>query len=118
MHWWKSFVGMALEMNLFRRTDEAWKSSLEDESVRSDIESKSRMNRALTLASSILLIALFLILSFFDAPVAEIIGVLGAINFALFLKSDSDVKQAIVVSRLTASRAKAGGESSTGSKSD
>jgi len=87
-------------MDLFQRTDKAIENSVGDEAIRADIEAKARVNRALTLAAAMLLLMFFLVLSLLDAPVAEIIGVIASINFALFLKSDSDVKQAIVVRRL------------------
>ncbi len=84
-------------MDLFQRSDEAWLAAARDADLRRAVIAKARVNRGMTLAATVALLVAFFLLSLFETPAAEIIGVIAAINFTLFLKSDAEVKQLLLL---------------------
>jgi hypothetical protein len=88
-------------MDLFKSSDESFAGNILDEDKRRDAIAKARLNRTMTLGATAILFVAFLAMSYNRAPSAEIFGALAVINFALFLKSDADVKLMLAVDKLT-----------------
>lgn len=95
-------------MDIFANSDAIFTDVALDAGKLEETLGKARVNRLITLPASLLLFIAFLIMAITDTPRAEIIGVIAVLNFALFLKSDSDVKLLSVLQRLKAGKADGG----------
>ncbi len=94
-------------MDLFKSSDDSFAEDVLDAAKRRDALAKARLNRVMTLGGAAILFIAFLAMSYNRAPSAEIFGALAVINFALFLKSDSDVKLMLAAEKLLEKRAAA-----------
>jgi len=94
-------------MDLFKSADDSFAANVLDDRKRRDALAKARLNRVMTLGATAILFIAFLAMSYNRAPSSEIFGALAVINFALFLKSDSDVKLMMAAEKLLEKRAAA-----------
>lgn len=87
-------------MDIFTKFDAAFAQVAEDSGKLEVALGKARVNRLITLPAAVMLLIAFLAMALTATPRAEIFGVIAVVNFALFLKSDSDVKLLSVLQRL------------------
>ena len=95
-------------MGIFRRIDDAFADTTNDAHKLEEALGKARVNRQLTLPAAVIFFVAFFAMAFTRTPRAEIFGAIAVVNFALLLKSDSDVKLLSVLKRLQSG--KAGGD--------
>ena len=87
-------------MDIFTKFDDAFAQTAEDPGKLEEALGKARVNRMLTLPAAVMLLIAFLAMALTNTPRAEIFGVVALVNFAMFLRSDSDVKLLRVLQRL------------------
>ena len=99
-------------MDFFKLSDDAFMEIAFQPEKRRDALGKARLNRLMTLGAAVVLFIIFMAMFFNRAPTAEIFGGLAVVNFALFLKSDSDVKVLLTVEKLFGEAVQKPGEKS------